>query len=468
MTEQANHHTDLPAVKKQRITLEDGDKLDRKQSIDILTRLVKSEPGPLVLSIDSAWGTGKTTFIDMWEHELTKVPDPYPVIHINTWETDYTDQPFASLIVSIRKYVADFDRDETNLVEKGCEKFSRTACNLLHNLPSIAVSVASGGAVSLKQAFGGPDTCDEIERYEAFAKAIDTFKLELTDFVACVSTAHGGKPVLLMVDELDRCRPTYAIAFLEVIKHLFSVPRLIFVLAINKDELAKSMKAIYGESSDTVGYLRRFFDVDFRLPDQSVNSFCDHLLAQYHISEKLSTADDKYGSLGHLQLVLRFLANDTHLDLRSIDNLVRRFSIILSISPNIQPVSAFIALLLFVKRFRPDVYASLRNEHSSLRVLLDNQDASHLRGILSRIPSTTRLETNMIVQGYAEYGANQGKFAQLLYDMRQKRTQNMDEVATRIKAYQIAEMHAKKAFGDAPFYRSCLDAIELANSFDVS
>jgi hypothetical protein len=468
MIKQANHHTGSPAVAKRRITLEDGDKLGRKQAIDILTRLISNEPGPLVLSIDSAWGTGKTTFIEMWAHELTKSADPYPVIHINTWETDYTDQPFASLIVSIRKYVADFDRKEKSLVEKGCEKFSQTACNLLRNLPSIAVSLASGGAVTARQAFGGTESCGEIERYEAFANAIGTFKLELAEFVACVSTAHGGKPVLLMVDELDRCRPTYAIEFLEVIKHLFSVPQLIFVLAINKDELAKSMKAIYGESSDTVGYLRRFFDVDFRLPDQSVNSFCDHLLDQYHISEKLGAADEQYVSLRNLQLILRFLANDTHLDLRSIDNLVRRFSIILSISPNIQFVSAFIVLLLFVKRFRPDVYASLRSEHSSLRVLLEAQDASHFRGILSRIPSLTTLQTNMIVQGYSEYGASQGRFAQILHDMKQRRAQNKEEVAARIKGYEIAEIHAKKAFGDAPFYRSCLEAIELASSFSVS
>ncbi len=53
-------------------------------------------------------------------------------------------------------------------------------------------------------------------------------------------------PMFVMVDELDRCRPTYAIELLEGIKHLFGVPRVCFVVATNLDQLAESAKAICG------------------------------------------------------------------------------------------------------------------------------------------------------------------------------------------------------------------------------
>ena len=69
-----------------------------------------------------------------------------------------------------------------------------------------------------------------------------------------------------MIDELDRCRPSYATELLEIAKHLFSVDRIVFVLAINRSELAHSVKALYGSKFDAKGYLGRFFDLDYLLP----------------------------------------------------------------------------------------------------------------------------------------------------------------------------------------------------------
>ena len=76
-----------------------------------------------------------------------------------------------------------------------------------------------------------------------------------------------------MIDELDRCRPSYAVELLEVAKHLFSVDRIIFVLAVNRDQLAHSVRALYGSDFDAEGYLRRFFDVDFQLPEPNRDAF---------------------------------------------------------------------------------------------------------------------------------------------------------------------------------------------------
>ena len=72
---------------------------------------------------------------------------------------------------------------------------------------------------------------------------------------------------MVMINELDRCRPSYAVELLEVAKHLFSADRIVFVLAVNCDQLAHSVTALYGNDFDAEGYLRRFFDVDFQLPE---------------------------------------------------------------------------------------------------------------------------------------------------------------------------------------------------------
>ena len=81
-----------------------------------------------------------------------------------------------------------------------------------------------------------------------------------------------------MIDELDRCRPSYAVELLEIAKHLFSVDRIVFVLAVNRSELVHSIKALYGSEFDAQGYLGRFFDVDIRLPEPEREEFLEALL----------------------------------------------------------------------------------------------------------------------------------------------------------------------------------------------
>lgn len=74
------------------------------------------------------------------------------------------------------------------------------------------------------------------------------------------------RKIIFFIDELDRCRPTFAIELLEVIKHLFNIENIIFILSIDKQQLSHSVSTIYGQGADTLGYLRRFFDLDYKLP----------------------------------------------------------------------------------------------------------------------------------------------------------------------------------------------------------
>ena len=88
-----------------------------------------------------------------------------------------------------------------------------------------------------------------------------------------LSEANENLPLIVAIDELDRCRPSYAIELLEVAKHLFAVDHVVFVLAVNCEQLAHSVKALYGNDFDAEGYLRRFFDVDCQLPEPGRDAF---------------------------------------------------------------------------------------------------------------------------------------------------------------------------------------------------
>ena len=107
--------------------------------------------------------------------------------------------------------------------------------------------------------------------------AIEGFRNKLQEMAKSLAVSKSH-PLIVMVDELDRCRPSYAVELIEVAKHLFAVDHTVFVLAVNRDQLAHSIKALYGNDFDATGYLRRFFDVDFHLPDPDRKPFIHTML----------------------------------------------------------------------------------------------------------------------------------------------------------------------------------------------
>ena len=437
-------------------TFNNTDKLSRKQCADVLTTLLSNEAGPLVLAIDSAWGTGKTTFLDMWEHELMHRDDPFPVIRINTWETDYTNQPFASLIVSIRKHVTCFNKTQMSGVETLCNSLAEKACSVIKNSPNLAVSYLSGGSFSLDEATANKGKCAEIAKYEDFEESLSLFYSELQKFVRELSSAYSNKPVLLMVDELDRCRPTYAIEFLEVIKHLFSVEKLIFILAINKTEIAHSMKAIYGQTSDTNGYLRRFFDVEYHLPPGSISEYCKHVAGKYKINDFMADLA-QYGSCEYFNKVYLGLMANLNLDLRTIEYVIRRLYLVLKIVPKAAIVSCFLLFVLSVKVLRKEDYFKLFSGSVALSDICKNEPYA---GFTKMGGNTPIIQFLMI--GYVELFENP-KLCEELLDGRHPF--NGAEDRYRQEGIRVAIAHANAAFPGGAFKQSVLDAIELSNNF---
>src|SRR5207244_5920704 len=139
----------------------------------------------------------------------------------------------------------------------------------------------------------------QIEKYQADKKTIGHFRQELSELVTVLRKKSGGasKPIIFVVDELDRCRPPYAIELLEKIKHLFLVDGLVFVLAIDRQQLGESVKCLYGEGLDADNYLRRFIDLEYRLPAPKLEQFVKAQFARFGLDEAMTakkgtTADD--------------------------------------------------------------------------------------------------------------------------------------------------------------------------------
>ena len=93
-------------------------------------------------------------------------------------------------------------------------------------------------------------------------------------------------PIYICIDELDRCRPTYAISLLEGVKHLFNAKGVCFVFSTNLAQLSESVKAVYGPGFNGHMYLKRFFDFDYQLPPPANLAFATLLLRDSLISSR--------------------------------------------------------------------------------------------------------------------------------------------------------------------------------------
>ncbi|HEY1170461.1 MAG TPA: P-loop NTPase fold protein [Verrucomicrobiae bacterium] len=281
------------------------DLLGRQESAAVLTDLVTSLSEPFVLSIDSPWGTGKTTFLKMWLQQLRN--QNVPCLQFNAWENDFSDEPLVSLVGELGAAIdaMKLPESQTETAKRLYEKAKKAGARIISATVPTMLKMATYGILDVSEQSEGAiaDLASDIakqriERYEADKNTISQFKEDLRGLVDALSKKNGGEknsPVVFVIDELDRCRPTYAISLLEKIKHLFSVEGLVFVLAIDRKQLGESIKALYGAIDDD-GYLRRFIDLEYRLPEPDNRKFSVALFDRFSLDE---TLDAKPGDTSH-------------------------------------------------------------------------------------------------------------------------------------------------------------------------
>ena len=261
-----------------------NDLLGRKEPVEILTHLVTSIDGPCVLAVDAAWGNGKSTFLRLWSQHLEN--EKFPLVKFNAWETDFSKDPFIALstelINGLKKRPGESIQKLIGSMQKGVAEIARIA------LPSVVHSVVGNEIGEALLAYANY----RLSAYREAKNSVADFKKKLGDIAKKIST-ECDKPVVVMIDELDRCRPSYAVELLEVAKHLFSVDHIVFVLAINRSELSHSVKALYGHKFNANGYLKRFIDVDFQLPLPDRDEFISDLLKRTKVRKYFERTQDR-------------------------------------------------------------------------------------------------------------------------------------------------------------------------------
>ena len=260
----------------------DDDIYNRKVIAENLTKIIEVQEEPMVISLDSEWGTGKTTFVTMWKDLLDndeEYSSKFNTLYFNAWENDYITDPLLALVSEIE---AEIKREDSKF-KKNFNKVKEVILPMAKLVTKVGVKVGTAGVLDLDKVNLGDYTEDTImdlasKLGEFSIKEIVASKSIRTKFKEVMSEyqKENCKKIIFFIDELDRCRPTFAIELLEVIKHLFNIDNCIFIISIDKEQLSHSVSTIYGQNMDTIGYLRRFFDLDYRLPKLDVHMYMDN------------------------------------------------------------------------------------------------------------------------------------------------------------------------------------------------
>lgn len=232
------------------------------------------------ISLDAKWGAGKTfyvrqiektlefqmlrkcnpedarykemvKFFDKTEVQEIELEHTYLPIYYNAWLYDNHTDPLLSLLFVISKKCGDIN---TQLSESIPSKLKEVLSSVSLSIPLLSLS-----GEKLLEAVEEKDILKEIQLAEDVRENVKRIFDEVI--------VEKVDKLVIFIDELDRCRPSYALEMLERIKHYFDDDRIIFLVSVNKEQLTHTISNYYGNGFDSTGYLNKFFDLEARFPE---------------------------------------------------------------------------------------------------------------------------------------------------------------------------------------------------------
>lgn len=336
-----------------------------------LAKLIGALEDNPVLVLDGPWGSGKTTFACQLAGLLRQ--QGHAVVYFDAFAADHHKDPFLALAEEIHHLAT---TNDVKIDSDTLSRYIRAAVDVAKELGLTIAETALPVLGRLLREAVEADSRDRASllenwiRHAAIRKeAIACFRKCLADVAEALTTpsagsnekrastsesvARNGRRLVFIVDELDRCRPTFALDVLERIKHIFGVRGVTFLLVANLKELGKSVLKVYGDV-DATRYLEKFFEIVVRLPHSSAHG--DNLTIRayvHHLAQQLKLAWSPFYGGSDLDLLCA-LAEAENLSLRSLEHAMR---LALVLAPTAE--RNLIALLPILRVSRPALFARI-------------------------------------------------------------------------------------------------------------
>ena len=312
-----------------------NEKLNGTPTPNAIKKKTNTDNQSFIIAISGAWGSGKTTFVKMLIDVLTKEEMPEQdnntneftkshkideddVAYFDAWKNDFDARPiiqFAQFVTSVctkDKHVdakqtdaeqADAeqtDAEQTDAEQTDAEQTDAEQTDAEQNFNSLLSGLYShiyGDGVK------SSDTkkIDDKKTDMPIIQLMEQIQNDLKKYIE--EPKH--RTIVIVIDELDRCKPTFAIDLLEIVKHLFNVKGIVFIFALDMHQLQHSVKRVYGIDFDAIGYLERFFDYTTLLPQGNIRSLFFKTLQEFDISYDATLGNVFYNICRSFNLSIR-------------------------------------------------------------------------------------------------------------------------------------------------------------------
>lgn len=255
------------------------DILDRqevaKQLLDLLTTLSESQSS-CTFALNGKWGSGKTFLLNMLEPQLRdyQAGEKFMVFHYNCWQYDYYTEPLIAIVSAMLdnmdEYKHIFSSEAMEKVQLGFSAVKQILKKIAYSFIEHKIGIDANDLSDLVEkaqetTAQGIEEQHEYDKYYAFHKTIDEAREEL-------SKLAEDQTLVIVVDELDRCLPNYAVKTLERLHHLFfGLKNTVLIMALDKTQLEHTIRKIFGDETDCDAYLKKFIDFELEIDTGTVN-----------------------------------------------------------------------------------------------------------------------------------------------------------------------------------------------------
>lgn len=207
-----------------------------------------------VFGLTGEWGSGKTTFMGFWESFVKEQKKAeYSILHVNAFSKDYVEDPFSMLLDVFIEFMRENDVSP-DMANGFVEKAKRVGFSILKSVAYAFAQKITGGLAH--------DICEKFideYQYDPSTKTMDPCEELKTELKRILESTK--RKLYIVIDELDRCRPDFALECLERIKHLFVIDGIKFILIYNPKVFIGIVKNRYGcDERSARFYIHKFVE----------------------------------------------------------------------------------------------------------------------------------------------------------------------------------------------------------------
>lgn len=301
---------------------------------ELIANSTAKDISPVVL--DGPWGSGKTVhakrMVEIFNSD--KYKDDVKCVYWNAASSDFAQNPLPMFMSALYQNTSPDNRSlfsrqglvmckgalvgaATSLANQLCKGYLKVNVEEMKHAADVGAKKADVDS-------------EEEKQFEAFLKEAGDENQRIQAAVKLLDLVRGEKQLIVIIDELDRCRPDFALKMLECIKHLFTAPTCKFILVMNKNSMASSVQHLYGlDGVSSKLYLNKYIKWEFQLPPTTIAGFNKAHCAYQYFNNMMREAGFMETANNHLvQVFMARVVELKEFSLREVEKLVGTFNFI--------------------------------------------------------------------------------------------------------------------------------------------